>query len=278
MILQNKGKQYNRLPQTKVPGNKVAFYCSTKLDGAYIQIHINKEEGTVRFYTSGYKEFHLEKAARAFIHATKHLTRNIIILEAEYTYDCLGKHGDRKNSAKITTYRTNFSKGITTVGCSRDLFNVFDIIDLKEQFNKRLEYLRALNECTNISVVKHTMMPYGEAMLLAKDKVLDGWEGLMLKSPSHRYQPGKRTNDVIKLKFPPRIEAVVVREIEGQGRLEGMIGALECRTEDGHTFNVGSGFTDKERMLWNSYKDTTITVEYESMNSGVPQQPTYKKD
>ena len=276
MIKQNKGKQYNRLPASKRPSNKMGFYCSDKLDGAYVQIHINKEENTVRFFTSGNKEFHLEKAARGFMFAVGNINRNIIILESEYSYGAEGKHGDRKSSARLTTYRTNFAKGIPTVGCSKDTFRVFDMIDLQEPFVQRLLSLRDMRESTNVEFVKHTLRPYGVAFELAQERVLDGWEGLMLKSPDHIYQPGKRTNDVIKLKFPAKMIVTVLRELEGQERLVGMIGSLECLTPEGKTFNVGSGFTDDERNLWGYYEGKHLMIEYESLNNGVPQQPTIK--
>lgn len=276
MIKQNKGKQFNRLPLSKVPRNNQAYYTSTKRDGAYVQIHIDKEAQTVRFFTSGNKEFFLEKAARGFLFAVAKYNENKVILEAEYNYDCDGKHGDRKSSARLTTYRTNFSKGIPTVGTSKDIFRIFDMIDEKMEFVARVMILNKMRSSVNVEFMKHTLMPYGVAMQKAKELVFDGWEGLMLKSPTHKYQPGKRTNDIIKLKFPPKMFVTVLKEIEGQNRLEGLIGSLQCQTDDGKVFNVGSGFTDKEREVWGYYVGRKLVIEYESLNNGVPQQPTIK--
>lgn len=282
-INQNKGKMHTKLPVSKIPRGTDFFYISNKLDGAYIQVHIDKEAAQVRFYTSGGKQFHLEKAGRGFMLASKHYEANYIVFETEYNYGNEGKHGDRTSSAKITTYRTEYEKGIKSVGSSQDRFSIFDTIEDDRSFEQRLPDISDILETVNIHVLEQTKVMYKDIEQLAKEKVSQGWEGLMGKSPWHVHQPTRpnsyRTNDIIKFKFPKVGIATVIREIEGDGRLKGMIGAVEVEFIHNNskvTFNVGTGFSDLERCKWGEYKDKKIEFEYESIQILTPVQPSYK--
>jgi DNA ligase 1 len=73
-----------------------------------------------------------------------------------------------------------------------------------------------------------------------------GGEGLML----HRADApnlGGRSEVLLKLKPVHDGDAQVIGYTPGQGRLTGMLGALQVRNADGVVFLVGSGFTDEER-------------------------------
>jgi DNA ligase-1 len=78
-------------------------------------------------------------------------------------------------------------------------------------------------------------------------EVLDvGGEGLML----HRADApnlGGRSEVLLKLKPVHDDDAQVIGYTPGQGRLAGMLGALQVRNADGVVFLVGAGFTDEER-------------------------------
>lgn len=277
-IEQSKGKMYDKLPRSKVPRGDSEWYQSVKLDGVYVQIHIDKKKQLVRFFTSGGKEFFVEQSAMQFLKVAREITSDTIILEAEYTYNCEGVLGDRTNSAKLTTYRTQFNRGDATKGNEKDTFNVFDIIDTNKTFVERLYLLSLLvDHYTNIKLVKHNLVDYREAHMITRELAREGWEGSMLKHPQHMQIEGKRQNTNIKIKYRPEMFCKVIREIEGEGRLTGMIGALECVSPYGHTFKVGSGFSDGERTLWDQYKSKHIEIEYEQLMNGVPQQPTFKR-
>lgn len=102
-----------------------------------------------------------------------------------------------------------------------------------------------------------------------------GYEGTMLRDPNGRYKFGRSTlKEGILLKVKPFAdeEAVVVHLIEMQhneneatinalGQTErsshkagkrpaGKLGALVCVTEDGAEFEIGTGFTDAQRIEW----------------------------
>lgn len=66
-------------------------------------------------------------------------------------------------------------------------------------------------------------------------------------------------------------------QVEGEGKLKGMLGAFGCVTASGKTFNVGSGLTDAERQhYWqNPPNGKKIKVKYLVLSSdGIPLNPT----
>jgi len=78
----------------------------------------------------------------------------------------------------------------------------------------------------------------------------------------------------------------VARHVEGTGRLQGMLGALECGMDGrpyrgpGDGFEVGIGFSELDRNLETARLewpvDSCIVVSYEELNAeGVPLFPVY---
>jgi DNA ligase 1 len=77
--------------------------------------------------------------------------------------------------------------------------------------------------------------------------VADGGEGLMLHLASAPYVTG-RSDALLKLKPVSDAEAEVVGYVPGKGKYEGMMGALELKTESGQRFKLGTGFSDQQRQ------------------------------
>ncbi len=277
-IKQCKGKQLDKLPKSKMPYNDKMYYLSKKLDGFYVQIHINHVTKKVQFYTSGAKEFYLSDIAEQLLIATAPTRMPSLVVEAEYLYHSTGKLGSRANSAKLTTYRTDFEKNIKSKGSKLDSFNIFNIIDDVNDFSERAFYMEQIVEQPNVKALEQVYIEFSTAVFRVKGWVDKGWEGGMLNDPDVYYQPGKRVNDVIKLKYRPELIALVLEELEGTGRLEGTIGALHCTLENGVTFKVGSGFDDYMRAQWGAFIGHHVEVEFESYSAdGVPLQPTLKR-
>lgn len=76
--------------------------------------------------------------------------------------------------------------------------------------------------------------------------VAAGGEGLMLHLGNAPYTTGR--SDVL-LKYKPLFdaEAEVVAHVAGKGKFNGMLGALEVRSEDGMLFKLGTGLSDEQR-------------------------------
>ncbi|MBU6417765.1 MAG: hypothetical protein KJS83_11415, partial [Xanthomonadaceae bacterium] len=74
----------------------------------------------------------------------------------------------------------------------------------------------------------------------------------------------------LKLRPYEDAEARVIAIRPGQGRLEGKMGSIEVRTQDGRRFSIGSGFSDEDRAdpppvgSWVTYRFNGLTA------SGLP--------
>lgn len=127
------------------------------------------------------------------------------------------------------------------------------------------------------AVVPHTVInDRDELHLLMKQHLDAGFEGTMLRDPNGRYKFGRSTAKegiLLKVKHFADEEATVIgveEEMENLneattnalGRTErstrvsgkrgkGRMGALVCKTKDGAEFNIGTGFTEQQRIeLW----------------------------
>jgi DNA ligase-1 len=101
-----------------------------------------------------------------------------------------------------------------------------------------------------------------------------GGEGLMLRKPGSRYEPG-RSHTLLKVKSFKDDEARVVGHVAGAGRHKGRLGALEVELRDGTRFSVGTGLSDAERESPPTV-GTIITFRYQELsNDGVPRFPSY---
>jgi DNA ligase-1 len=101
-----------------------------------------------------------------------------------------------------------------------------------------------------------------------------GGEGLMLRQPGSRYEPG-RSPTLLKVKRFHDAEAQVIEHQPGAGRHKGRLGALLVALPNGTTFSVGTGLTDAQRD--NPPRlGSTITFRYQELSErGVPRFPSF---
>jgi DNA ligase-1 len=94
----------------------------------------------------------------------------------------------------------------------------------------------------------------------------EGHEGLMAKDPEARYQPGKRTENWMKLKPAfETLDVVVVGGIWGSGRRRGLLSSLIVAIRDGEALKtvgkVGTGFSEETlRQLTADLEPKIITT------------------
>jgi len=74
-----------------------------------------------------------------------------------------------------------------------------------------------------------------------------GGEGLMLRQPGSRYEPG-RSATLLKVKTSRDAEGRVVEHLAGRGRNAAWMGAVVVELPDGQTFSLGTGFSDAQRQ------------------------------
>jgi DNA ligase-1 len=143
-----------------------------------------------------------------------------------------------------------------------------------------------------ISVHQQTRLNWNNKAAIDEIKVLldqvlanDG-EGLIVRHPLSVWTP-KRMNTILKVKPEMDAEAVITGLTPGEGRLDGMIGALEVEGEitDAATgkshrvkFKLGSGLDDRERALPSTIftVGTTITYRYRELTEdGIPREARF---
>ncbi|MEZ4238821.1 MAG: DNA ligase [Myxococcota bacterium] len=108
---------------------------------------------------------------------------------------------------------------------------------------------------------------------LARVEALGG-EGVMLRQPGSRYVPG-RSSTLLKVKSFFDAEGVVIDHVAGAGRHRGRLGSLLVEAADGTRFNVGTGFSDREREAPPEI-GAVVTYRYQELTkAGVPRFPSY---
>ena len=149
-------------------------------------------------------------------------------------------------------------------------YMVFELPGAGGSFAERARHIDA--------IVRHTAWPplaaVEQAQVADRDAlrrrlaatVAQGGEGLVLHLASAPYRTG-RSDVMMKLKPSLDTEATVVAHHPGQGKYEGLLGALEVRTPEGRQFLIGSGLSDAlrreppaiGRVVTYRYRDLTST-------------------
>ena len=266
MYEQQKGKALDKLP-AKINFDTTEYLVSTKYDGN--RIFIVKIGSRLSFFTSDWKPFNFPQIPE--------LLENYqdFSLECELNYNSIGKLGDRVHSAILTTWRTNFNKGICTrsLDISKVQIKVFDYLEItstgyttKVPYYHRLEIARTLKLPKFIQVITTAKMLGIDAKLAAKNMVKQGWEGLICVEPNSYYDIGKRGNHIVKLKYRKTADLLCIGVEEGEGKYQGMIGALVLKDSVGRVVSVGSGLDDQDRLgLHVYYIGKIIEIEYEQI-------------
>jgi DNA ligase 1 len=147
-------------------------------------------------------------------------------------------------------------------------YMVFELPSGSGTFAQRSQELRAVVQKASwpgLQWVEQFKLP-NEKALQAKLKQItaQGGEGLMLHKADAAITTG-RSPVLLKLKPVSDAEGMVTAHIPGKGKYEGMLGALQIKTEDGHSVKIGTGFTDEQRKnppaigstITYSYRDKT---------------------
>ena len=156
---------------------------------------------------------------------------------------------------------------------------VFDLLNSDEPFEDRQDALQEMMpSCTNPNIwtLARQKMCASRKDLQDKLKQVEALkiEGVMLRAPGSKYEAG-RSHSLLKVKTFFDAEAVVTGMLPGKGKHKGRMGALQCQTETGVSFDVGSGFTDKQRESPPAL-GTRITYRYQELTrDSVPRFPTF---
>jgi len=129
-------------------------------------------------------------------------------------------------------------------------FMAFDLPASGEPFGSRLTRLRSLvgtSDAPYLFGVDQFRVSDNEALMThLASLVAAGGEGLMLHREDAFYREG-RTSGLLKLKPYLDDEAIVLGQLPGRGKYEGMLGSLLVEDRQGRRFRIGTGFSDAER-------------------------------
>lgn len=130
-------------------------------------------------------------------------------------------------------------------------FMLFDLPEHPGTFSERLSVLRELvqqAQVPNLQMIEQFRVQDNAELMQRLDEITEqGGEGLMLHAEQAYYHRG-RSDDLLKLKKFAEGEATVLGYRPGKGRLSGMVGSLQVRTDEGIEFYIGSGLKDADRQ------------------------------
>lgn len=147
-------------------------------------------------------------------------------------------------------------------------FMLFDLPGHEGDFDARLRALRRQIPALGLPwlrVIEHFRVADEASLQRRLDAVVaGGGEGLMLHRGDAPYR-AVRSDDLLKLKPYDDAEARVIGYSPGQGKYQGLVGALLVETADGRRFKLGSGLSDDDRReppalgSWVTYRYNGLT-------------------
>jgi ATP-dependent DNA ligase len=157
----------------------------------------------------------------------------------------------------------------------------YDVI-MPGTFKERLAWLVQNHPSSNplIFVQTYTVADEDDLMLKHDDFVAEGYEGLMVRNADSKYEEGKRSYGLQKVKEFLDSEFPIVGVEEGRGKMTGKA-IFVCKAKNGETFNVKmEGSMDNlakyltNKKLWTGKK---LTVKYQNLTKyGIPRFPVGK--
>jgi DNA ligase-1 len=184
------------------------------------------------------------------------------------------------------------------------IFKVFDVPSHEGPFEKRTAFLQNLvldrKKCWEqleypnkrvypLQFTEQIKIQSMEQLInLYTNLTSNGAEGIMVRAPGSPYEE-KRSKYMLKYKIKEDAECIVRGYLEGEGRLQGMLGALRCEMinngkETGVFSNIGTGFSDFQRKYYNVPSSSEyiplgaiVSFSYMEMTKdGVPRHPVYR--
>jgi ATP-dependent DNA ligase len=162
-------------------------------------------------------------------------------------------------------------------------YHIFDIVNEDVQASRLLQ-VKSLPKLSSIVIAPYWICHNLDDITRVYDEIINqGYEGIIVRNIENYYER-KRSTLVMKFKPKQEDEYEIVgftEEYDKDGNPKDSLGALICRSGDGNTFNVGTGFTaDRRKELWEGrdlVKGNFAIVKYQHITSGkrVPRFPVF---
>ena len=264
-----------------IPYDHKGYYVTEKLDGN--RCIAKYVDGKWHFLSRNGKEMHVDFDMSGLDTSYIYDGEVVSIDQAKLSLTIYDKvvHNIQPNT--FFTYDFGETSGLINKHSTdkKLIYNIFDIItDAPYMFRRdeldRIDYSQKLSK----QVLIHPVLKYFKTLdeLEACQNILNdvtalGGEGLMINLASATYLH-KRTDQILKLKKVYTMDMKVYDISYGEGKYEGMIGALEAvaKTDDGKTIicSVGTGLSDEQREEWSidtsRIMGKTIEVSYFSLS------------
>lgn len=238
--------------------DKINFPINAQLkyNGSRVITILNK--GKITFKSRGGHEFSFPELEFSLL-SIPYIGSKEIVLDGELTF------GDSKNEdhTKISGLINSSIKTGSRLPNNKDIqYHIFDTLSLAEFEQEKCskEYHLRMQDLWKIVPDKHNQLKIAKTYLaenkedlmnIYNDLLQQGYEGLILKTLTHKYTY-RKNKTWIKMKATETIDLLCNDYTEGEGRFEGMIGALVCTGFIGNkriVTKVGSGLTDELRSM-----------------------------
>lgn len=228
--------------------NVTSWYMSEKLDG-------------VRAYWDGKKL--ISRSGKVFA-APKFFTKDFP--KHELDGELWSKRGDFSNISSIVNTKKENPRWTELT------YNIFEVPHAKGNLLKRLS---SVKESKYIKVIKQIKVKNKKELKeFLKSVEKKGGEGVVVRDGDMPYYTGRNDN-ALKVKSYIDEECEVVGYNKGQGKYEGKLGSLSCKMSNENIINIGSGFTDEQRIK-HPKKGDIITFKYYGLTSkGNPRFPIF---
>lgn len=249
------------------------MFCSRKLDGVRCLMKLD-EDGVIRSISRGGGDYDVSTTEiREDPKLIALFEKNPdIILDGE-----LYVHGwslqKISGAARLKTWDER---------CSFLEYWVYDIADVNENFNERIDKLidfqLEFGDYEKIRFIDHEYIIGWAKIKKAHDRfVSEGFEGLVARKPDKKYAPGRRSSDWIKLKDYQDSEFEIVGIEEGL-RDEDFCFVLKSGKNTFKAKPMGSREVRYEYLEnWESYVGKMAVVKYFAISDdGIPTQPIFK--
>lgn len=182
---------------------------------------------------------------------------------------------------ELWTSRDDFSNIVSIVNKKKAhirwnelIYNVFEVPNAKGNLIQRLKKVKESKYIKTIKQIKVNNTDHLNTFLKTVEQK-DG-EGIVVRKGNLDYYTG-RNNYALKVKSYLDAECEVVGYNKGNGKYEGMIGSLSCKMKNMQVIKIGSGLSDKQRVVPPSL-GSVITFKYYGLTSkGNPRFPVFLK-
>lgn len=160
---------------------------------------------------------------------------------------------------------------------SKDLLDRLEFLD---NLDSVIESANCLNRVEYMGTFNNTPADIERVYAYHSRFKSEGYEGTMVKRLDAKYEC-KRTYSIQKIKDMDTLDLTIVGVEEGKAgtKYEGMLGALVVEYE-GNTVNVGSGYTDAQRVsFWadkNNLINRTIEVQFQEKTTNEDGKPSLR--